>query len=93
MLYYIKEKIMDVKKYIIKKENQYDYFDVFSYIKDFIHLNDLYHLTHEEIMEKIYAEIDKQIPHLFHKLFIEASVKRYMDENKELFLILGNQQI
>lgn len=84
---------MDIKKYIIKKEDQYDYFDVFSYIKDFIYLNDFYHLTHKEISMLIYEEISKIYKNIFVPSFIESSVKRYMDENKELFLVLGNQEI
>ena len=84
---------MDVKKYIIKKEDKYDYFDVFSYIKDFIHLNDLYHLTHKEISMLIYEEVSKIFKSIFTPFFIESSVEKYMNENKELFLILGNQQI
>lgn len=84
---------MDIKKYIIKIEGQYDYFDVFSYIKDFIYLNDLYHLTHKEISLLIYKEISKIYKNVYTPGFIESSVKRYMDENKELFIVIGNQII
>jgi len=83
---------MNIKDYIIKKEDAYDYFDVFSYIKDFIYFNHYYHLSCKDIAKLLYDEIDVEIPHTFHYKFLESSVEEYMNNNKELFLVIGGQE-
>lgn len=84
---------MNFNKYIIKKENQYDYFDVFSCVKDFIHINNYYHLSCDKITEKIFIEISQKFPDVFHKSFFKGAIKKYMNDNKELFIIIGEQNI
>jgi rRNA-processing protein FCF1 len=85
--------MLNINNYIIKKTGQYDYLSVFDYIRDFIHINNYYHLNYKIIAQKINDESKKQLKTMDNIKYYESCVLEYINNNKELFICIGDQEI